>query len=204
MFLWDLTAFQNLKDLRTDSLSLKSAAMLSETDVDYVAQMLSTARDANEAIMSQRIAPTFDLDLMEEDFVDQTRKGLVVKDKRDLDGVAVFQARMSYHLKKREEESKVVKKSTTKADIVCDANEIDAFDQKTPWRKMDTWMKKQKLKEFAIRLAEQCGRQTDEVTQLLLTIYKEGKLRKSSLVTYDQETGQITNIDLPAINELTL
>ena len=176
--------------------------MQSDIDGDCVGQMLRTANEANERILSRKSAPTFDLDIETDHLGKMQSNDLVVKDKRDLDGVAVFQARMSYHKKKRLEASKLRKNPKQEAEIVCNADEIDALDQRTPWKKMDTWMKKSKLKEFGKRIASQYGRVEEEVITLLLELYKTGKMKKANTVDYDIENSKIITIHLPIINEM--
>ena len=176
--------------------------MQSDIDVDCVGQMLRTVSEANERISARKSAPTFDLDLETDHLGKIQSNDIVVKDKRDLDGVAVFQARMTYHKKKRLEASKLRKNPKQEAEIVCNADEIDALDQRTPWKKMDTWMKKSKLKEFGKRIASQYGRLEDEVINLLLELYNTGKMKKTNTVEYDIESSKIITINLPIINEM--
>ena len=176
-----------------------------QSDNDYVGMMLSVAQEANERIQARQTSTTFDLDLEDfnEELTDQTTS--VVRDKRDLDSVAVFQARMSYLTKKREEKSSRVRVNAKKElDIISTVDDVDDIDRRTPWKKMDTWMKKTKLRTFAKTLACQSGRDQNEVEELVLALYQKGKLKKPGVVEYCQDRGEIVNLHHNEITEMNL
>jgi hypothetical protein len=176
-----------------------------QSDIDYVGMMLSAAQEANERIQAKQTSATFDLDLEEFGEESTTKTPRIVRDKRDLDGVAVFQARMSYLTKKREEQSARARVNAKKElELISSVDDVDDIDRRTPWKKMDTWMKKTRLRAFAKKLASQSGREQSEIEVLVLDLYQRGKLKKPGVVEYCLDAGEIVNLHLNEITEMNL
>ena len=111
----------------------------------------------------------------------------------------------NYYNKKREEKSSRVRVNAKKElDIISTVDDVDDIDRRTPWKKMDTWMKKTKLRTFAKTLACQSGRDQNEVEELVLALYQKGKLKKPGVVEYCQDRGEIVNLHHNEITEMNL
>jgi len=90
------------------------------------------------------------------------------------------------------------KKRTDKGKINFD--EIDNYVYKKPWKKLADFHKIEKLKEFSINSLNSTKNQKKFLSELL-KLFKDKKLNKKDIISYDVKECKITSINGVSIDE---
>lgn len=161
-------------------------------------QVLETYRECEDDDVQVEVhdeEATFDFDAAEQKVAQKLRSKERQERRADI-GLQQHKTTTAFFNKRRKANSALSTQVEKQVDIVTDISEIDDLDRGKTWKQLDNFMKRKRLREYGewYKIHNDCADAEEDIVQVLLQKFREGKYRKTNELTYDAELGRITAI----------